>query len=148
MVIAVQDSHVPANTVFRIHCARCSTRCYDSNSAQDFGWIELICETRNHWQNFFSRRRFLKMMGQGSACGTLASVAPILITAEARLENQLLPDFEEIPTSVSGIKWVHTAGLSPSMYLPETDGAGCAFLDYDNDGWMDIYLVNSGKCDF
>jgi len=27
-------------------------------------------------------------------------------------------------------------------------GAGCAFLDYDNDGWMDIYLVNSGKCDF
>jgi hypothetical protein len=32
--------------------------------------------------------------------------------------------------------------------LPETSGAGCAFLDYDNDGWMDIYLVNSGKCDF
>ena len=34
------------------------------------------------------------------------------------------------------------------MYLPETTGAGCGFLDYDNDGWMDIYLVNSGKCDF
>jgi hypothetical protein len=34
------------------------------------------------------------------------------------------------------------------MYLPETVGAGCAFLDYDNDGWMDIYLVNSGRCDF
>ena len=34
------------------------------------------------------------------------------------------------------------------MFLPETTGAGCAFLDYDNDGWMDIYLVNSGKCDF
>ncbi len=34
------------------------------------------------------------------------------------------------------------------MYLPETVGAGCAFLDYDNDGWMDIYLVNSGSCDF
>ena len=27
-------------------------------------------------------------------------------------------------------------------------GSGCAFLDYDNDGWMDIYLVNSGPCDF
>src|SRR5207253_1181380 len=27
-------------------------------------------------------------------------------------------------------------------------GAGCGFLDYDNDGWMDIYLVNSGPCDF
>jgi enediyne biosynthesis protein E4 len=34
------------------------------------------------------------------------------------------------------------------MYLPETTGAGCGFLDYDNDGWMDIYLVNSGVCDF
>ena len=34
------------------------------------------------------------------------------------------------------------------MYLPETEGPGCAFLDFDNDGWMDIYLVNSGHCDF
>ena len=34
------------------------------------------------------------------------------------------------------------------MFLPETEGPGCAFLDYDNDGWMDIYLVNSGPCDF
>ena len=56
--------------------------------------------------------------------------------------------FEEISPSQSGIHWVHTAGHSPSKYLPETTGAGCAFLDYDNDGWMDIYLVNSGKCDF
>ena len=39
-------------------------------------------------------------------------------------------------------------GKSPEKYLPESTGAGCAFLDYDNDGWMDIYLVNSGKCDF
>jgi len=38
--------------------------------------------------------------------------------------------------------------MSPEKYLPETGGAGCAFLDYDNDGWMDIYLVNGGKCDF
>ena len=56
--------------------------------------------------------------------------------------------FEEIPSSVSGITWAHTAGKSPEKYLPEATGAGCAFLDYDNDGWMDIYLVNSGKCDF
>jgi hypothetical protein len=56
--------------------------------------------------------------------------------------------FEEIPAAKSGISWVHTAGRSPAKHLPETSGAGCAFLDYDNDGWMDIYLVNSGKCDF
>jgi hypothetical protein len=56
--------------------------------------------------------------------------------------------FEEVPSSASGITWVHTAGKSPDKHLPETSGAGCAFLDYDNDGWMDIYLVNSGKSDF
>ena len=38
--------------------------------------------------------------------------------------------------------------MSEAHYLPETLGPGCAFLDYDNDGWMDIFLVNSGPCDF
>jgi hypothetical protein len=56
--------------------------------------------------------------------------------------------FEQIPASASGISWTHVNAKSPEKYLPETTGAGCAFLDYDNDGWMDIYLVNSGKCDF
>jgi hypothetical protein len=56
--------------------------------------------------------------------------------------------FEQVPPFSSGISWRHVNGRSPSYYLPETTGAGCAFLDYDNDGWMDIYLVNSGRCDF
>ena len=38
--------------------------------------------------------------------------------------------------------------MSPSRYLPETMGPGAAFLDFDNDGWMDIYLVNAGPSDF
>src|SRR5258708_201831 len=56
--------------------------------------------------------------------------------------------FEEISAERSGIRWRHTNGKSAEKYLPESTGAGCAFLDYDNDGWMDIYLVNSGPCDF
>ena len=56
--------------------------------------------------------------------------------------------FAEVPSAISGIKWKHTSGSSPEKYLPESTGAGCAFLDYDNDGWMDIYLVNGGRCDF
>jgi enediyne biosynthesis protein E4 len=56
--------------------------------------------------------------------------------------------FEEVLPEKSGIRWVHSNGKSPEKYLPESSGGGCAFLDYDNDGWMDIYLVNSGKCDF
>jgi hypothetical protein len=58
------------------------------------------------------------------------------------------PLFEEIPASASGITWVHTNAMSDNRFLPETMGPGCAFLDYDNDGWMDIYIVNSGPSDF
>ena len=56
--------------------------------------------------------------------------------------------FVEVPAKTSGIGWVHTNAHSPERFLPETVGAGGAFLDYDNDGWMDIYLVNSGPADF
>jgi len=56
--------------------------------------------------------------------------------------------FAEVSANKSGITWVHNNAHSPDRYLPETVGAGCTFLDYDNDGWLDIYLVNSGPSDF
>ena len=56
--------------------------------------------------------------------------------------------FEEVPPETSGIGWVHDNAMSPMRYLPEALGPGCAFLDFDNDGWMDIYLVNTGPADF
>ena len=87
-----------------------------------------------------SRRRFLQGLAGSLTIPAFSrfSLAPPLTVYP----------FEEVPASVSGISWKHTAGRSPQKYLPETTGAGCAFLDYDNDGWMDIYLVNSGSCDF
>lgn len=74
-----------------------------------------------------------------------AAVPPVLSSFQSPPARSA---FEEISPSVSGIRWQHVAGLSPEMFMPETAGPGCAFLDYDNDGWMDIYLVNSGPCDF
>src|SRR5215213_8861906 len=56
--------------------------------------------------------------------------------------------FEEVPPAKSGIHWIHDNAKSPMRYLPETMGPGVAFVDYDNDGWVDIFLVNSGVCDF
>src|SRR6266542_3498269 len=46
-------------------------------------------------------------------------------------------------TSQDGIRFKHNNGAFGKKYLPETNGSGCAFLDYDNDGWQDILLVNS-----
>ena len=47
-------------------------------------------------------------------------------------------------TRQAGIHFKHTNGASKEKYLPETMGSGGLFFDYDNDGHLDIYLVNSG----
>ncbi len=44
-------------------------------------------------------------------------------------------------TARAGIRFEHNNGAFGGKYLPETMGSGCAFLDYDNDGWPDILLV-------
>src|ERR1700760_3929352 len=90
-----------------------------------------------------SRRTFLR---QGIACGFLANL-PLVSRLSGQSPSKSNPIFEEVPASASHIDWVHTAGKTGAKYLPETSGAGCAFLDFDNDGWVDIYLVNSGKSD-
>ena len=65
-----------------------------------------------------------------------------------RAEATARVTFEEVPPQKSGITWVHDNARSPERYLPETVGGGGIFFDYDNDGWMDIFLVNSGPADF
>ncbi|HLM99637.1 MAG TPA: CRTAC1 family protein [Bryobacteraceae bacterium] len=45
-------------------------------------------------------------------------------------------------TQPAGIDFVHNSGAFGGKYLPETLGPGCAFLDYDSDGWQDILLIN------
>jgi len=45
-------------------------------------------------------------------------------------------------TARAGLHFVHNNGAFGKKYLPETMGPGCAFIDYDNDGWPDILLVN------
>lgn len=89
-----------------------------------------------------SRRAFLRLLA-AAGVSTATSARPFhhgLLAAS--------PLFEEIPGSASGIRWVHDNAMSPDRYLPETMGPGVAFFDYDNDGWMDLFMVNSGKSDF
>jgi hypothetical protein len=78
----------------------------------------------------------------------LAGAANVLRVSAPAASTPGGPLFSEVPASASGIGWVHENAMSPSRFLPEALGPGCAFLDYDNDGWMDIFLVNSGPSDF
>jgi hypothetical protein len=48
--------------------------------------------------------------------------------------------FQDV-TYPSGVRFVHNNGAFGGKYLPECMGSGCAFLDYDGDGWQDILLV-------
>ncbi len=45
-------------------------------------------------------------------------------------------------TAKAGIHFTHHSGAAGKKYLPETLGAGCAFIDLDGDGWPDILLIN------
>ena len=56
---------------------------------------------------------------------------------------ETIPYFTD-QTQQAGIHFKHTNGASEQKYLPETMGSGGLFFDYDNDGHLDIYLVNSG----
>ena len=52
-------------------------------------------------------------------------------------------DFVDVAAE-AGLSFVHQSGASGGLHLPETMGAGVAWIDFDGDGWLDLYLVQSG----
>jgi hypothetical protein len=55
--------------------------------------------------------------------------------------------FQDISDKAGLTKWKHTMGTPQKPYILETIGSGVALLDYDNDGWLDIYIVNGSTYD-
>jgi hypothetical protein len=93
----------------------------------------------------FNRRTFLQWLVAAPALTQPLAAARAFASPPAAAPPGA---FATVPAAASGIHWRHVAGLSPQKFEPETNGPGCAFVDYDNDGWPDIYLVNSGPCSF
>ena len=61
----------------------------------------------------------------------------------ASVSDATHPGFKFVDvTEQAGIQFQHNSGAYGGKLLPETLGSGCAFLDYDRDGWQDILLVN------
>ncbi|MGE0126899.1 MAG: CRTAC1 family protein [Blastocatellales bacterium] len=83
-----------------------------------------------------------------STPGAAQQAAPETSPSPASSTLPPLPDkfapveFTDV-TAQAGIRFRHNNGAYGKKYLPETNGSGCAFLDYDNDGWQDVLLVNS-----
>ena len=81
-----------------------------------------------------TRREFLRQSALGAAATfTLADL----------LDAQAGPGFRLVDvTKSAGLTFRHNNGAYGGTFLPETLGSGCAFIDYDADGWQDILLVN------
>ena len=88
-------------------------------------------------------------MGGISSAGTFAPVYDAQkrpITAGGFVDSG--PVVFEDASKASGLsKWRHVMGTQQKKYILETDGSGVGLIDYDNDGWLDIYLVNGSTYD-
>jgi enediyne biosynthesis protein E4 len=82
--------------------------------------------------------------GRQAAICLIFAALTVCAFASGKQENlQAAPRvrFEDV-TASAGIHFLHNNGAFGRKWLPETMGSGAAFLDYDNDGWQDILLVN------
>jgi hypothetical protein len=80
-----------------------------------------------------NRREFLY---HSFGAGLASAVFPSFLSAAS-------PGFRFVDVTAScGLQFLHNNGAYGGKLLPETLGSGCAFLDYDADGWQDILLVN------
>ncbi len=92
---------------------------------------------RNRWQRLRHRRRpwlAALIRSDTNASGTGSTEVATRPSGPIK--------FTDV-TAQAGIHFKHNSGAFGKKYLPETMGSGVCFLDYDNDGWQDILLVNS-----
>jgi enediyne biosynthesis protein E4 len=78
-----------------------------------------------------------------------ATAALVLAAATSFAQAQAdkaprLPTFRDVARS-AGIDFVHTNGASEQRFFPEIVGSGGLFFDFDNDGWLDVFLVDGGS---
>ena len=94
-----------------------------------------------------NRRSFLQGITGMAGLASCAEL-PLLHALSARAlpaqgSSAAAPGFRLVDiTAQAGIHFQHNSGAYGGKLLPETLGSGCAFLDYDRDGWQDILLVN------
>ncbi len=55
--------------------------------------------------------------------------------------------FEDVSEKAGLTKWTYKMGRPAKEYIVETKGSGVGLIDYDNDGWLDIYIVNGSTFD-
>ncbi len=107
---------------------------------------------------FPSRRAFLKSLSRSALVLSLESVLELARPRWLRAQQKADPAKDSPPANADlGVSFINVAresglnvktifgGEHKNKYLLETTGCGAAFYDYDNDGWLDIFLVNGTR---
>ena len=114
----------------------------------------------------------LKALRATTFLGLLAAGIPALVSAQATAPDALPPAqqigkpvehrppitasgivkagpivFEDVSEKAGLTRWTHRMGTPEKKYIVETKGSGVGLIDYDNDGWLDIYIVNGSTVD-
>jgi hypothetical protein len=106
---------------------------------------------------FTSRRRFLRSLSRSALVLSLENVLGLAVPR--KLRAAIAPSWQEASAKTAdlGLSFIDVAkesglnvktvfgGEHKNKYLLETTGCGVAFYDYDNDGWLDIFLVNGSR---
>ncbi|HUK26469.1 MAG TPA: CRTAC1 family protein [Terriglobales bacterium] len=91
--------------------------------------------------------------GQGAGMvSTSGQYAPVLDSEKRPITAGGFVDagpvvFQNVAEKAGLTEWTHVMGTPERKFILETVGSGVALLDYDNDGWLDIYLVNGSTYD-
>jgi len=101
---------------------------------------------RNRSYPFWTRRRLL----QSGALAAAPALAPHLATAANAAAPPPLPPYSQFTdvAAQAGLRQPVVYGTPGEVtYIIESMGGGCAFFDYDNDGWMDIFILGGRRLD-
>ena len=105
---------------------------------------------------FLTRRSFLQSLSRSALVLSLENVLSLALPGRRNAASQRALQESGKPADL-GISFINVAkesglnaktiygGVHKNKYLLETTGCGVAFYDYDNDGWLDIFLVNGTR---
>src|SRR6266536_280701 len=99
-----------------------------------------------------SRRALLSVLGRSTLLSPCGNLFPLAHEQPSRRTTRPVPpprelgySFQDVGVSAGLTARNYFGGEESKKYILETTGCGVAFFDYDNDGWLDIFLVNGSR---